>query len=227
MPQSVPPTTARQSGRPRPSGFASTRATLRRLRVAGALACLSLLLHGLAGCSQQEEFATLELASGGNIRLRLRSDEAPLTVTNFKKLASEGFYDGTTFHLAIPQFMIQGGDPNSKNDLMADDGYGGPGYTIADEPNDLSHVRGAVAMANTRKPDTGGSQFFIIVADTGPEGQRWSEELDGQYTIFAEVVEGMDEVERIANTPTGDNDIPGQEYRPNEDQIVKRVVIEP
>jgi len=185
------------------------------------------LLAWTLGCEPANEVATIQLGSGGTIRIRLRADKAPQTVNNFKKLANEGFYDGTTFHLAIPSFMIQGGDPNTKNDRMVDDGYGGPGYTIPDEFSDLAHVRGAVSMANSRQPNTGGSQFFIIAADTGPDGENWSEELDGKYAVFGEVIEGMDEVDRISKTPTGGNEIPGQQYRPDADQVVESIRVTP
>ena len=164
---------------------------------------------------------------GGEIRILLRSDEAPRTVENFKKLAQSGFYDGTTFHLAVPGFIIQGGDPNSKNELPADDGFGGPGYTIPDEPNDLKHVRGTVSMAHPpEKPDSAGSQFFIVLADRGPTGEDWSKTLDGTYTAFGEVISGMEAVDRISQVPRGSSGFPAQENRPDVNQVIGSVRIE-
>ena len=130
----------------------------------------------------------------GKIVIKLRDKEAPKTTANFKKLVREKFYDGTTFHRVIPGFMIQGGDPNSKNADPGDDGTGGPGYTVAAEIK-LPHLRGSVATArqgdqvNPRK-DSSGSQFFIDVA---PQPS-----LDaGGYTVFGEVIAGMDVVDKI------------------------------
>jgi cyclophilin family peptidyl-prolyl cis-trans isomerase len=131
--------------------------------------------------------------SHGTIALELFDDDAPETVANFKKLASEGFYDGIIFHRVIPDFMIQGGCPQGT-------GTGGPGYTFADEFNDHKVVRGALAMANAG-PNTNGSQFFIVTIDAAP----W---LDGKHTVFGRVADGMDAVDSIEGTPTGANDRP-------------------
>ncbi len=137
----------------------------------------------------------------GDITVKLLSDEAPNTVSNFAKLARSGFYDGTKFHRVIKSFMIQGGDPNSKGDNLATYGTGGPGYTFPDEivgsPEQM--VRGVLAMANAG-PDTNGSQFFITVVDT-----PW---LQGHHTIFGKVIAGMDVVDKIDAVKTGQNDIP-------------------
>lgn len=124
----------------------------------------------------------------GDITLELDADKAPKTVTNFAALAQMGYYNELTFHRVIPGFMIQGGDPNGN-------GTGGQsifGESFEDEANDLQMNRGVIAMAN-RGPDTNGSQFFITVAAT-----TW---LQGRHTIFGKVVEGMDIVDKIANTP--------------------------
>lgn len=117
----------------------------------------------------------------GTIRFNLLADEAPLTVSNFVFLAQKKFYDGLTFHRVEPGFVVQGGDPNGT-------GTGGPGYKFADEPVKREYKRGIVAMANSG-PNTNGSQFFIMLADTP---------LPPQYTIFGEVTEGMDVVDKIA-----------------------------
>lgn len=136
----------------------------------------------------------------GNIKVKFYGTESPVTVNNFLKLASEKFYDGTKFHRVIPGFMIQGGDPNSKDDDWSNDGMGGPGYAFADESNKHKLVRGSLAMANSG-PDTNGSQFFIVTATATP----W---LDGKHTNFGEVTEGMDVVAKIENAKTNANDHP-------------------
>ena len=129
----------------------------------------------------------------GPIGVELYDEDAPKTVENFLSLAQDSFYDGTTFHRVIPDFMIQGGDPSG-------DGTGGPGYEFDDEPNDRPVVRGALAMAN-RGPNTNGSQFFIVTADACP----W---LDGKHTVFGEVTDGMDAVDRISDVDRDDRDQP-------------------
>jgi cyclophilin family peptidyl-prolyl cis-trans isomerase len=129
----------------------------------------------------------------GVIVFELFDDDAPETVANFKKLASDGFYDGLTFHRVIKDFMIQGGCP-------AGTGTGGPGYQFDDEINDHKIVRGALAMANAG-PNTNGSQFFIVTTDAAP----W---LDGKHTVFGEVTGGMEVVDKIENVPTQGADRP-------------------
>lgn len=129
----------------------------------------------------------------GVIRIELLPEIAPKTVANFVKLAGEHFYDGTTFHRVIPAFMIQGGDLASKNKDPRDDGKGGPGYTIDDEFSDLPHDRGVVSMANRGTLNSGGSQFFIIHED--------SPHLDGKYSAFGRVIEGIEVVDRATEVP--------------------------
>jgi cyclophilin family peptidyl-prolyl cis-trans isomerase len=129
----------------------------------------------------------------GTIALEFFDDDAPKTVENFRKLASEGFYDGIIFHRVIPDFMIQSGCPDGI-------GTGGPGYTFEDEFNQHKIVRGALAMANAG-PNTNGSQFFIVTTDSAP----W---LDGKHTVFGQVTAGMDAVDAIEATPTGSQDRP-------------------
>ena len=130
----------------------------------------------------------------GNISFNLLPELAPETVRSFVKLASDGFYDGTLFHRVIPGFMIQGGDPNTKDPNMKSQwGMGGPGYTIKAEFNSRSHLRGIVSMARAMDPDSAGSQFFIMHKD--------STFLDNEYTVFGEVTEGMDVVDKIAALP--------------------------
>jgi len=148
--------------------------------------------------------ATVE-TNFGKISFRLFSDIAPETVRNFVKLASSRFYDGTLFHRVIPGFMIQGGDPNTKGPDKSIWGVGGPGYTIRAEFNSKSHRRGVVSMARSMDPDSAGSQFFIITTD--------STFLDGQYTAFGEVTEGMEVADKIVNLPRDGNDCPKEEAR--------------
>jgi len=131
--------------------------------------------------------------SEGDIVLELFDEDAPKTVSNFKQLASQGFYDGLIFHRVIEDFMIQGGCPQGT-------GTGGPGYTFEDEINQHKIVRGALAMANAG-PNTNGSQFFIVTTEEAP----W---LDGKHTVFGEVRDGMDVVNRIGTTATDGRDRP-------------------
>ena len=134
----------------------------------------------------------------GDIVLELFDEDAPETVANFRRLAEDGYYDGLIFHRVIPDFMVQGGCPEGT-------GTGGPGYTFKDEINDHKVVRGALAMANAG-PNTNGSQFFIVTAEACP----W---LDGKHTVFGEVREGMDVVDKIGTLPTDARDRPTQEAR--------------
>lgn len=138
--------------------------------------------------------------SQGDITLELFAADAPNTVANFTKLASEGFYNGTQFHRVIKDFMIQGGDPLSKNADISKHGTGGPGYEFDDEINQHKLVRGVLAMAN-RGPNTNGSQFFIITAPATP----W---LDGKHAAFGRVTKGMDVVSAIEAVATDRNDHP-------------------
>lgn len=136
----------------------------------------------------------------GNIELRFFPDVAPNHVNNFIELAKKRFYDATTFHRVIPGFMIQGGDPNSKDPDKSKHGMGGPGYTVKAEFNDKPHKRGTLSMARSANPDSAGSQFFICVAD--------SFFLDKQYTVFGEVVAGMDVADKIVNQERDKRDNP-------------------
>jgi len=141
----------------------------------------------------------------GNIQFELLSDIAPETVRNFIKLAKSGFYDGTLFHRVIPKFMIQGGDPNTKESDKSTWGTGGPGYNMKAEFNSRSHLRGIVSMARSSDPDSAGSQFFIVTGD--------STFLDREYTVFGQVVDGMEVADKIVNLPRDGNDCPLQEAK--------------
>ena len=153
---------------------------------------------------------TIEMEDGGVIRLELYPDIAPITVDNFVSLVKKGFYDGLIFHRVIPGFMIQGGDPKGT-------GMGGPGYTIKGEfkangvVNNIRHERGVISMARSMMPDSAGSQFFIMHAN--------APHLDGQYAAFGRVIEGIEEVDKIASTRTARGD------RPVTDQRMKKVTV--
>ena len=146
----------------------------------------------------------------GVIELELYADLMPITVGNFMKLAEEGFYDGTKFHRIIDNFMIQGGDPNSKSDNPSTYGQGGPGFTIEDEFVEgelLTNTRGSIAMANTGQPNSGGSQFFINTADN-VNLDFDKEPLSSKHPVFGRVTEGMDVIDLISDVETGQGDVP-------------------
>lgn len=140
----------------------------------------------------------------GDITVAFFADESPVTVNNFLNLAQEGFFNGTKFHRIIAEFMIQGGDPLTKDEAMKPRwGTGGPEYRFGDEFNNKPLVRGSLAMANAG-PNTNGSQFFIVTAQATP----W---LDGKHTNFGEVIDGMDVVAAIEAAPTGERDVPAED----------------
>jgi len=141
----------------------------------------------------------------GTIVFKLLPDLAPETVRNFEKLARDGFYNGTLFHRVIPGFMIQGGDPNTKSGNKSTWGMGGPSYIIKAEFSSRSHHRGIVSMARAQDPNSAGSQFFIVTTD--------STFLDRQYTVFGEVVEGIDIADKIVNLQRDRNDCPLEEAK--------------
>jgi peptidyl-prolyl cis-trans isomerase B (cyclophilin B) len=147
----------------------------------------------------------------GRIVLKFFPQKAPRHVKNFLDLAKKNFYDGTKFHRVIPGFMIQGGDPNTKLSDTSTWGQGGPGYTVKAEFNDIPHTPGILSMARTSDPDGAGSQFFIMHARTPS--------LDGQYSVFGQVIEGMDVVNKIATTPTGENN------RPIKDMVLEKAEV--
>lgn len=159
----------------------------------------------------QNPIVTFTMADGGVIKAELYPGIAPVSVNNFISLIQKNFYDGLIFHRVIKGFMIQGGDPNGT-------GTGGPGYSIPGEfaingfENSLKHTEGVLSMARSMHPDSAGSQFFIM--------HRTSPHLDGQYAAFGKVIEGMDVVNKIAETATDYSD------RPLEDQVMQSVTVE-
>ncbi|MBI1975796.1 MAG: peptidylprolyl isomerase [Candidatus Vogelbacteria bacterium] len=157
--------------------------------------------------------------NNGDIVLELFADKTPTTTANFIKLSRDGFYNGTKFHRVIKGFMIQGGDPNTKQEDTTNYGQGGPGYTIADEfVAGLSNVRGTISMANIGQPNTGGSQFFINLIDNiGLDFDK--EPSTSQHTVFGKVTSGMDVVDAIGTTRTTTND------RPLDDVVITEVAL--
>ncbi len=139
----------------------------------------------------------------GDIEIEFYPDVAPRHVENFIKLAKDGFYNGTIFHRVIPGFMIQGGDPNTKDTLKKETyGQGGPGHNIKAEFNDIPHKRGIVSMARAADPDSAGSQFFIVVED--------SRFLDRKYSVFGQVKKGIGVADKIVNLPRDERDNPNE-----------------
>ncbi len=153
-----------------------------------------------------EEIKTMQATSAviqtrfGDITLKFFPDVAPNHVSNFIELAKSGFYNGTTFHRVIPNFMIQGGDPNTKSPDRSKHGMGDPGYRLKAEFSGKSHKRGIVSMARAADPDSAGSQFFICVTDTPF--------LDNKYTVFGEAVNGMDVADKIVSQQRDPRDNP-------------------
>jgi len=165
--------------------------------------------------TQMSPVTAVLVTSLGEITLELYPEKAPKTVENFLTLSREGFYNGTKFHRVIRDFMIQGGDPNTKEGSVDTWGRGGPGYTFADEFNDIELRRGILAMANAG-PNTNGSQFFIITAD----GTPW---LQGKHTAFGRVIAGYDVVQAIESVETVQ---PGILDRPREPITISEVRVQ-
>jgi peptidyl-prolyl cis-trans isomerase B (cyclophilin B) len=156
--------------------------------------------------------------SEGEMVVQFWTDVAPNTIENFKKLARAGFYNGTIFHRIVKGFMIQGGDPNSK-DLSKEDRYGqgGPGYKIKAEFNEHPHERGVISMARETNPDSAGSQFFICLASVS--------QLDGQYTTFGKLIKGDEVLGKIGDTPV--TMAHGEKSKPTKRIVIEKVEIVP
>lgn len=177
--------------------------------ICGAL--LLFIVYNMSHLNSEEKMENnivLIETNQGNFKIKLYLEESPITAGNFKKLVESGFYDGTKFHRVIGNFMIQGGDPLSKNDsLRSRWGTGGPGYTIKDEfIKGLSNKRGTISMANSG-PNSGGSQFFINVVNNTP--LDWDKQpYSSKHPVFGEVIEGMEVVDKISKMNTSRNDMP-------------------
>lgn len=171
------------------------------------LIIVSILL--LTGCGKKEydnPIVTMKIKDYGTIKIELYPKYAPNTVANFVSLVEDGFYDNNTFHRLVPGFVLQGGDPEGN-------GSGGPGYTIAGEfrengytKNTLKHTTGIISMARTSDPDSAGSQFFIVLADS----EMVSQSLDNKYAAFGKVIQGMDVIKNIEDTEEIENDMTGK-----------------
>jgi peptidyl-prolyl cis-trans isomerase B (cyclophilin B) len=168
--------------------------------------------------SPQNEVAVIK-TSEGDMVVQFWTDAAPNTIENFKKLAKQGFYNGTIFHRIVKGFMIQGGDPNSKDPAKENKyGEGGPGYKIKAEFNVHSHERGVISMAREPDPDSAGSQFFICLAP--------ATRLDHQYTTFGKLIKGDDVLEKIGDTPVARNSM-GENSRPTIRVAIEKIDIVP
>jgi cyclophilin family peptidyl-prolyl cis-trans isomerase len=183
------------------------------LRLLLVFISVGLLVQNVSAEAKQKQFTKGEIkkmaetkamieTKFGSIELRFFPDVAPNHVNNFIELAKKGFYDGTTFHRVIPGFMIQGGDPNSKDPDKSRHGMGGPGFNVKAEFNNKPHKRGTLSMARSASPDSAGSQFFICVSD--------SPFLDRQYTVFGEVTSGIEVTDKIVSQPKDARDNPNE-----------------
>ncbi len=187
-----------------------------------------LLISALFAAEEKKEEKTSVNASNevaviktseGEMVIEFWKDAAPSTIENFKKLARAGFYNGTIFHRIVKGFMIQGGDPNSKDPAKENKyGEGGPGYKIKAEFNDHSHDRGVISMAREPDPDSAGSQFFICLAPVT--------RLDHQYTTFGKLIKGNDVLDKIGDTPVTRNNA-GEMSKPTKRVVINKIDIAP
>ncbi len=182
-----------------------------------------ILLFALTACTALTSLHAADVAviktTAGTMVAEFWPDVAPGTVANFEKLAKSGFYNGTAFHRIIPGFMIQGGDPLTKDPANEDRfGTGGPGYEIKAEFNERKHVRGVLSMARSSDPDSAGSQFFLMLGD--------APFLDGKYTTFGQLIKGDDVLAKIAATPITDNGH-GEVSKPTKRVEIKSIEIVP
>ena len=199
------------------SGFIRYTGVMLALGAFGAQPAFAAAAAKGKSAASSDEVAVMETTKGRMV-IEFWDKEAPQTVDNFKKLARQGYFDGTGFHRIIKGFMIQGGDPKSKNPKAPDLGTGDPGYKIKDEFNSHKHVAGVLSMANSGTPNSAGSQFFIM------DGA--APFLDGKYTAFGHLIEGMNVEKDIASTPVGPNAMMGGEKsKPLEWTTVKSVKI--
>jgi peptidyl-prolyl cis-trans isomerase B (cyclophilin B) len=183
-----------------------------------ALVIANILAEENSSMNPSNEVAVIK-TSEGEMVVHFWSDAAPNTIENFKKLARAGFYDGTIFHRIIKGFMIQGGDPSSKDAAKENHyGEGGPGYQIKAEFNQHKHERGVISMARGPDPDSAGSQFFICLAPVP--------RLDGKYTTFGKLIKGDDVLEKVGNTPVTKN-IMGEMSKPTKRVVITKIEIAP
>jgi cyclophilin family peptidyl-prolyl cis-trans isomerase len=165
--------------------------------------------------SKQDNFTAVLETEVGDMTLEFFPHVAPGHVKNFITLAKKGFYDGTAFHRVIPGFMVQGGDPNTREDDTSRWGTGGPGHKVPAEFNDIHHERGVLSMARSAHPDSAGSQFFVVHGEASF--------LDGKYTAFGRVTDGLETLDAIANAPCHPD---GEGSRPKSPVRIRRVRVE-
>jgi peptidyl-prolyl cis-trans isomerase B (cyclophilin B) len=198
-----------------------------RMKLPILAALLITLIGGVFAADEKKEASSInssnEVAviktSEGDMVVQFWTDAAPKTIENFKKLARSGFYNGTIFHRIVKGFMIQGGDPNSKDPAKENSyGAGGPGYKIKAEFNDHSHERGVISMAREPDPDSAGSQFFICLAPV--------HRLDHHYTTFGKLIKGDDVLEKIGNAPIERNS-QGEVSKPTKRVVINKIEIVP
>jgi peptidyl-prolyl cis-trans isomerase B (cyclophilin B) len=188
------------------------------LLVGGTLFAAEEKKAGASSMNSQNEVAVIK-TSEGDMVVQFWTDAAPNTIENFKKLAKQGFYNGTIFHRIVKGFMIQGGDPNSKDPAKeAKYGEGDPGYKIKAEFNDHSHERGVISMAREPDPDSAGSQFFICLAPVT--------RLDHQYTTFGKLIKGEEVLGKIGDTPVTRNSM-GENSKPTKRVTIEKIDIVP
>ena len=190
---------------------------MRRMTRAVGLAVTILLLRGASVMAADTDQVAVVETKFGKMVIEFYDKDAPKTVANFIKLAKEGFYNGTTFHRIIQGFMIQGGDPLSKDPNNANLGSGGPGYKIDAEFNTNKHVLGVVSMARSNDPNSAGSQFFICLGD--------ATFLDRQYTAFGKLIAGEDVLKKLGSVPTKMNQSGREKSVPEERVVVEKVSI--
>lgn len=188
------------------------------LILGAAILAVNALAQSSALSAAASEVAVIK-TSEGDMVVQFWTDAAPKTIENFKKLAKQGFYNGTIFHRIRKGFMIQGGDPNSKDPSKEEKyGDGGPGYKIKAEFNDHSHERGVISMAREPDPDSAGSQFFICLAPVT--------RLDHQYTTFGKLIKGEDVLDKIGDTPVTRNTM-GEMSKPTKRVTIEKIEIVP
>ncbi len=168
--------------------------------------------------AENDQVAVIETKFGKMV-VAFYDKDAPKTVANFKKLASQGFYNGTTFHRIVKGFMIQGGDPLSKDPAAANVGTGGPGYQIDAEFNTNKHVLGVISMARSQDPNSAGSQFFICLGDASF--------LDGKYTAFGKLIAGTDVLQKIGAVPTKMDRWGREQSVPEERVVIEKITVMP
>jgi peptidyl-prolyl cis-trans isomerase B (cyclophilin B) len=189
---------------------------MRTMKLVLGLVAATLMLKGMTAMAADTDKVAVIETKFGKMVIEFYDKDAPKTVENFEKLAEKGFYDGTTFHRIVKGFMIQGGDPLSKDPSSQRVGTGDPGYKIKAEFNKNKHVLGVISMARSQDPDSAGCQFFICLGDASF--------LDGQYTAFGNLIAGADVLKKIGDMPTKMGPM-GEKSVPEERVVIERIKI--